>query len=64
MTHGGKRKGSGRKPIRGEAKVVTTISVTPELKLYFGQCGQSQSEVVEDAVRNSSEFKAWKEVTK
>jgi hypothetical protein len=59
-SHGGKRQGAGRKASRGEAKIVTTINVTPELKLYLSQCEQSQSEVVEDAIRRTKAFRDWK----
>jgi hypothetical protein len=59
-SHGGKREGAGRKASRGEAKVVTTINVTPELKAYLSQCEQSQSEVVEDAIRRTKAFREWK----
>jgi predicted transcriptional regulator len=58
--HGGKRKGAGRKASRGEAKVTTSIGVTPEVKRYLDQCEESQSEVVEDAIRRSKAFREWK----
>lgn len=58
-THGGKRAGAGRPPISGEAKVGTTINVTPEVKAYLGTC-ENQSETVEKAVRQSRQFKQWK----
>ena len=60
MTHGGKRKGAGRKASRGEAKIVTTINVTPGLKAYLSQCEQSQSEVIEAAIRLTQAFRDWK----
>jgi hypothetical protein len=59
-SHGGKREGAGRKASRGEAKIVTTINVTPELKQYLSQCEQSQSEVIEDAMRRTKAFREWK----
>ena len=46
-THGGKRKGAGRKPARGVAKVTTSLAITPEVKEYLDQCDQSQSEIVQ-----------------
>lgn len=60
MTHGGKREGAGLAASRGEAKVVTTINVMPELKAYLSQCEQLQSEVVEDAIRRTKAFREWK----
>ena len=56
---GGKRKGAGRKPARGEAKVTTSIEVTPTLKEYLAQCDQSQSEVVESVIRRTKAFRDW-----
>jgi hypothetical protein len=57
--HGGKRKGAGRKPARGETKVTTSIEVTPTLKDYLAQCDQSQSEVIESAIRRTKAFRDW-----
>ncbi len=59
MAHGGKRERAGRKSLRGTPKIVTTINITPELKAYLSQCKQSQSEVVEDAVRQTKSFIDW-----
>lgn len=56
---GGKRKGAGRKPVRGEAKVTTSIEVTPTLKEYLDQCEQSQSEVCESTIRRTKAFRDW-----
>ena len=58
--HGGKRDGAGRKASRGEAKVTTSIGVTPEVKRYLDQCEQSQSDVIEDAIRRTKAFRDWK----
>jgi hypothetical protein len=58
---GGKRAGAGRKPARGEAKVTTSIEVTPTLKEYLSQCEQSQSEVIESAIRKTKSFRQWLE---
>lgn len=60
MTHGGKREGAGRKASRGEAKVTTSIGVTPEIKRYLDQCEGSQSETIEDALRKTKSFREWK----
>ena len=59
MTHGGKRAGAGRKPISGEAKVGTSVFITPEVKAYLGTC-ENQSETIEKAVWQSRQFKDWK----
>jgi hypothetical protein len=59
MTHGGKRQGAGRKASRGARKVATTIGITPELKAYLGQCEQSQSEIIEEAIRKTEGFCIW-----
>jgi hypothetical protein len=58
--HGGKRKGAGRKASRGEAKLTTSIGVTPEVKRYLDQCEESQSDVIEDAIRRTKAFREWK----
>jgi len=60
MSHGGKREGAGRKVSRGEVKVTTSVGVTPEVKRYIDQCEQSQSVVVEDAIRRTKAFREWK----
>lgn len=59
MNHGGKRKGAGRKPARGVAKVTTSMALTPEVKEYLDQCDQSQSEAVEAAIRRTKAFREW-----
>lgn len=59
MSHGGKREGAGRKASRGEPKVTTAIGVTPEVKEYLDQHEKSQSELCEDLIRRSKEFKTW-----
>lgn len=64
ISHGGKREGAGRKASRGEAKVTTSIGVTPEVKQYLEQCDRSQSDVIEDAVRHTKAFREWKAKTK
>lgn len=56
---GGKRKGAGRKPARGEAKVTTSIEVTPTVKEYLASRDQSQSEFVESAIRRTKAFRDW-----
>jgi len=41
MSHGGKRKGAGRKPAPdGTAKVPMTIKVEPQVREYLRQQGQ------------------------
>lgn len=56
---GGKRKGAGRKPLRGVAKITTSIDVTPELKSYLASRDESQSEFVETAIRRTKSFRDW-----
>ena len=56
---GGKRKGAGRKPARGEAKVTTSIEVTPTVKEYLASRDQSQSEFVESMIRRTKAFRDW-----
>lgn len=60
VNHGGKREGAGRKASRGEAKVTTSIGVTPEVKRYLDQCKPSGSEIVEETIRRSKAFRDWK----
>lgn len=57
--HGGQRKGAGRKPARGVAKVTTSMALTPDVKEYLDQCEQSQSEAVESAIRRTKAFRDW-----
>ena len=57
--HGGKREGSGPKPMRGVSKVTTSIAVTPELQAYLRQAEPSQSEAIEVAIRRTKGFKDW-----
>ena len=56
--HGGKRPGAGR-PAPDGAKVVTTISLTPEVKQYL-DTRENRSVAVEEAIRQSRQFKQWK----
>lgn len=58
---GGKRPGAGP-PLHGdEPKVTTSICISREVKRYLSQCDQSQGIVVEEAVRETREFKEWME---
>jgi hypothetical protein len=40
-TNGGKREGSGRKPLNGVGTVNTTVRLTPEQQLHFATLGGS-----------------------
>jgi hypothetical protein len=57
--HGGKREGAGRKPVRGEPKITTSIALTPVVKQYLDQCEQSQSEIIESTIRRTKGFREW-----
>lgn len=56
---GGKRAGAGRKPAHGEAKVTTSLQLTPTVREYLSQCEESQSEAVELAIRRTKAFREW-----
>jgi hypothetical protein len=56
---GGKRFGAGKKPMRGEPKITTGISISPTVKAFLDQCKESQSEVVEKMIRKSKAFQEW-----
>lgn len=58
ITHGGKRPGAGR-PAPDGAKVGTSVYVTPEVKQYL-DTRENRSVAVEDAIRQSKQFKQWK----
>lgn len=60
MSHGGKRKGSGRKPEHGEAKITTTVAITPEVKDFLDQYAESRSGSVEQITRESKAFRDWR----
>ena len=59
MGAGGYREGSGRKPLRGVAKVVTSVTLTPEVREYLDQRGMSRGESIESLVRKTKEFREW-----
>lgn len=57
---GGNRKGSGRKSIYGTAKVKTSTAFSVEVKEYAEGCGQSLSQLAEEAIRRTKAFREWK----
>ncbi len=59
MTIGGKREGAGRKPGRGERKEVASVRLTPTLREFLDDQGESMSEVIEDAIRKTKKFREW-----
>ncbi len=58
-THGGRRKGAGRKPAPvGTIKVPLTIKIEPELREYLRQQPNATA-TVEVALRRSKQFREW-----
>ena len=57
-THGGSRKGSGRKPKEeGQGRSVPkSIKVSQEVADYLGEIGTG---IIEDMIRRSKAFKDW-----
>lgn len=58
-THGGKRPGSGRKPINGVATVCSSVSLTPDVREYLRSCEGGISREIERMVRQSRGFREW-----
>jgi hypothetical protein len=61
---GGKRKGAGRKPARGERKETLALRVTPTLRAFLDDQSESMSDVVEDTIRRTKAFRDWEKVRK
>lgn len=59
MSHGGKRKGAGRKPSPERAKVPYGTKLEFEVVEYLRQCDNA-AKTLEDAVKRSKAFKEWK----
>ena len=60
MSHGGKRKGAGRKPApKGERKVERSIKLAPKLDEYLRQ-RENATATIETALRRSKDFRDWK----
>ena len=62
MTHGGSRKGSGRKPNEdGQGRSVPkSIKVSQEVADYLSETGPG---IIEDLVRKTKAFKEWRNQT-
>jgi hypothetical protein len=60
MTHGGKRKGAGRKPAPvGTAKVPYGTKLQPIVVEYLRQRANA-AETIETAVKRSKAFREWR----
>ena len=59
MTHGGKRKGAGRKPDPESRKRPLAIRISPDLAEYL-ETVEDKTAVIETAVVRSKPFKDWK----
>jgi hypothetical protein len=57
--YGGKRTGAGRKSIHGERKEVASVRMTPTLREFLDDQGESMSELIEDAIRKTKKFREW-----
>ena len=64
-THGGPRKGSGRKPQGAQAKVKTSIAIDATLlralRITAAQRGFSLNHVIETALMDAPSQEAWSE---
>ena len=60
-THGGKREGAGRKQSEGSRSVPKSIKVSHEVADYLAEVGTG---IIEDMIRKSKSFKAWKQSAK
>lgn len=59
MTHGGKRKGAGRKANPDERKVPIAVKIDRELSEYLATC-ESKTGTIEEALRRSKGFREWR----
>lgn len=57
-THGGKRPGSGSKPLGARPKVPMTIKIDATIKDYLSTT-ESQIDTIEAAVKRSKGFRDW-----
>ena len=57
MSHGGKRKGAGRKARPESRSVPKSIKVSQEVADYLAAKGTG---VIEDAIRRTKDFRDWK----
>lgn len=56
MSHGGPRKGSGRKPRADARSVAKSIKVSRDVADYLAEHGTG---LIEDMIRRSKAFKQW-----
>jgi len=57
-THGGARKGSGRKP-KPDAKQTTSVRLSPLVLDYAREHGVPLADTLESTIRKSKGFRAW-----
>jgi hypothetical protein len=58
MSHGGKRKGAGRKPAP-DAKQPISARVSPDVKAFLAE-QENASETIDETIQRSKAFKTWK----
>lgn len=56
MTHGGRRKGAGRKPAPDSRTIPKSIKVSQDVADYLAERGTG---VIEDAIRRTKDFREW-----
>jgi len=56
MSHGGKRKGAGRKSRPDSRSVPKSIKVSQQVADYLGERGTG---VIEDVIRRTKDFREW-----
>lgn len=59
MSHGGKRKGAGRKARPDERKIPLAVKLDRELAEYLATV-ESKTGTIEDALRRSKGFREWR----
>jgi hypothetical protein len=59
VTHGGQRKGAGRKPAPdGTAKIAYGTKLDPVVIEYLRQCGNAAA-TIETTIKRSKAFREW-----
>lgn len=59
MSHGGKRKGAGRKPSHNAAKVPYGTKLEGDVVEYLRQC-ENAAKTLEDVIKRTKSFREWK----
>lgn len=60
MSHGGKRKGAGRKPAPSGAKKVSYATKLDPLVVEYLRSRENAAATIEVTIKRSKEFREWK----